>query len=431
VPIETKPAAPEDKAEQQTLDIGKAAGWIVTQKVEAPAPEAPSKDINYIIRHVSGKKLSEEEALEAKHYARKLKYPEVALVFNGTDEDDFLYCLPDNKEISICREIAKSMGFPKLEEGISVMSKDDLADSLAYNSIKVHKLLTLKLGMKYFIVMLNSFFFFQGFILSNALRAQKSAEDESRTISLSNLCSEVIELRNEGLEKDKILISLVNKMKEDEAKYNAQAEAQRAKVENLRKQLAEAKENCEVTKASQEINEWWKARLEKNIEELRESKERCFEKSLVCMKNLKNSFAKVGAYSSEENFIRGDPEGVIEWISGEAEAFEQILNDRGDICAFSGARGVAAILEKAGCKHMKAAAQAEAAFSLNDMKDPSAEATLMGRKYYSDVWVNGGRELAHEIIKKMKKTPMTPEKKLGELKRLLSAKGTYILFFEF
>jgi hypothetical protein len=171
------------------------------------------------------------------------------------------------------------------------------------------------------------------------LRAQKNAEDEGCTIALSNLRSEVIELRNEGLEKDKILISLVNKIKEVEAKYNAQVEAQRAKVENLRKQLAEAKENCEVAKASQEISEWWKARLEKNIEELRQSKERCFEKSLDCVKKLKASFSKVGAYSSEENFIRGDPEGVIEWISREADAFEEILSDRGDICAFSGARG--------------------------------------------------------------------------------------------
>jgi hypothetical protein len=75
--------------------------------------------------------------------------------------------------------------------------------------------------MKYFIVMLNSFFFLHGLILSKALRAQKSAEDEGCTIALSNLRSEVLELRNEGLEKDKILISLVNKMKEDEAKYNA------------------------------------------------------------------------------------------------------------------------------------------------------------------------------------------------------------------
>jgi hypothetical protein len=47
--------------------------------------------------------------------------------------------------------------------------------------------------------------------------AQKSAEDESCIIALSNLRSEVIELRNEGLEKDNILISLVSKIKEDEA----------------------------------------------------------------------------------------------------------------------------------------------------------------------------------------------------------------------
>jgi hypothetical protein len=140
VPIETKPAVSEDKAEQKTLDTGMAAGQDVTEKAKSPAPEAPSKDVDYIIRHALGKRLSEEEILEAKHYARKLKYPKGALVFNGTDKDDFLYCLPDNKEISVCREIAKSMGFPKLETGLAAMSKDDLADSLAYNSIKVQKL---------------------------------------------------------------------------------------------------------------------------------------------------------------------------------------------------------------------------------------------------------------------------------------------------
>jgi hypothetical protein len=58
-------------------------------------------------------------------------------VFNDTDEDDFLYCLPDNKEISVCREMAKSMGYPKLKVGLSAVLKDDLADSLAYNSLKV------------------------------------------------------------------------------------------------------------------------------------------------------------------------------------------------------------------------------------------------------------------------------------------------------
>ena len=40
--------------------------------------------------------------------------------------------------------MVKNIGFPKLEVGLFVMSKDDLADSLAYNSLKVQKLWTYK-----------------------------------------------------------------------------------------------------------------------------------------------------------------------------------------------------------------------------------------------------------------------------------------------
>jgi hypothetical protein len=79
------------------------------------------------------------------------------------------------------------------------------------------------------------------------------------------------------------------------------------------------------------------------------------------------------------------------------------LSGRGDVCAFSGARGVASILEKAGCEHVKILAQTEAAFSIDDMKDHSAEASLVGGKFFTDVWENGGRWMAHEIIKKAKK----------------------------
>jgi hypothetical protein len=103
------------------------------------------------------------------------------------------------------------------------------------------------------------------------------------------------------------------------------------------------------------------------------------------VEKIKASFANVGAYSNEDNFIRGDPEGVIEWISGEAEAFKEILSDTGDVCAFSDVRGISAILEKAGCDHVKNLAQAKAAFSVDDTKDPSVEASLMGRKVYTDI----------------------------------------------
>jgi hypothetical protein len=42
-----------------------------------------------------------------------------------------------NKEINVCWEMADNIGYPKLELGLFVISKDQLADNLAYNSLKV------------------------------------------------------------------------------------------------------------------------------------------------------------------------------------------------------------------------------------------------------------------------------------------------------
>jgi GTP-binding protein EngB required for normal cell division len=119
------------------------------------------------------------------------------------------------------------------------------------------------------------------------LRAQKNAEDESYTIAFNNLRTEVIKLRNEALEKYKILLTLVDKVKEDEANFKTQSEAQKIEIKDLRKQLAKAKEKCVVAEAKRGISERWTNHLEKNVEELRISKERCFEKSMDCVKKIK------------------------------------------------------------------------------------------------------------------------------------------------
>ena len=58
---------------------------------------------------------------------------------------------------------------------------------------------------------------------------------------------------------------------------------------------------------------------------------------MQCSNKLKSTFAKVGAFSIEQNFIRGDPEGVIKWIEGEVEAFDEILTGKGDFYACVGA----------------------------------------------------------------------------------------------
>ena len=146
--VETGPSEPTKviPLEEEEAKIAKATEEMkmseptLVEEIDTAAPEASSKIYDYIVRHASGKKLSEEEVFEANHYAKELKYLKGALVFNGTNEEDFLYCLRDNKELSVCREMARSMVFPKLEAGLCAMTKEDLADSLAYNSLKVWEL---------------------------------------------------------------------------------------------------------------------------------------------------------------------------------------------------------------------------------------------------------------------------------------------------
>jgi phage shock protein A len=93
--------------------------------------------------------------------------------------------------------------------------------------------------------------------------SQKEADDESCQIALRNFWSEVITLRNEALEKDKILFSLVERLKTSEAKLSAQAEAHKAEVEDLKKKLAETSEKFEVAKAKHEISEIERLRVQK------------------------------------------------------------------------------------------------------------------------------------------------------------------------
>jgi hypothetical protein len=135
-------------------------------------------------------------------------------------------------------------------------------------------------------------------------------------------------LRNEALAKDKILLSLVEKLKSSEAKLSAQAKAHKADMQELEKKFAEATQNFNVELTKHVICEIERSRAQNFFDELRVAKEKCYDMAMECAKNLKNNFSKVGAFSSEQNFIRGDLDGVIQWINGEVEAFKEILSDR-------------------------------------------------------------------------------------------------------
>jgi hypothetical protein len=128
-------------------------------------------------------------------------------------------------------------------------------------------------------------------------------------------------------------------------------------VLRLEKKLAEFNGNFEVEKEKREISKTERNKVQKNIGELRQAKEECFYVTMQCSNKLKSTFAKVGAFSTEQNFICGDPDCVIKWIEGKVEAFDEILTGRGDFCACVGAQGALSILEKDGCEHAKAVIQ--------------------------------------------------------------------------
>jgi hypothetical protein len=92
VPDETEPAGIRQRTKQGSSYAGLALEKKdAPEKVKSPTPEAPFEDLDFIIRHASGKRLSKEEIAQAKYYVRELKYPKGALVYNGTDEDGQKY----------------------------------------------------------------------------------------------------------------------------------------------------------------------------------------------------------------------------------------------------------------------------------------------------------------------------------------------------
>ena len=92
---------------------------------------------------------------------------------------------------------------------------------------------------------------------------------------------------------------------------SSQVELHKSEVTRLQKKLDEVTKNFNVEKTKHEISDSKRFRVQKNVEEICQAKEECYNVAMECCNKLKNSFAKVSAFSAKQNFIRGDPDGVI------------------------------------------------------------------------------------------------------------------------
>jgi hypothetical protein len=124
------------------------------------------------------------------------------------------------------------------------------------------------------IVIIFMFLVCQGLILSKALKAQKDVEDESNQIAIGNLRSVVITLRNEALEKDKILLSLVERLKFSEARLSSLSGAEHRMKELEEKQLKDVKRIADLEYALSiqvELHRSEVQELEKKLDEVTEN----------------------------------------------------------------------------------------------------------------------------------------------------------------
>jgi hypothetical protein len=58
------------------------------------------------------------------------------------------------------------------------------------------------------------------------------------------------------------------------------------------------------------------------------------------------------------------------------------------------------VVEKVGYEHVKDVVQLGFLLSADDIKNPSADATALSGKFYFEVWLKGGREIADEAIRR-------------------------------
>ena len=91
---------------------------------------------NFNFQNIIGQELSMAEKEELRDYAISCEYQPGALLFGGVAEES-LGCLWDRVGAKVVITLSKSVGFPKLETGLSRYRRQHIAGSLFYSNFKV------------------------------------------------------------------------------------------------------------------------------------------------------------------------------------------------------------------------------------------------------------------------------------------------------
>jgi hypothetical protein len=114
---------------------GAIAAKTSTSK-EKRTEEASSEDRGFDLHHLGGQQLSEEDISELKEFAISGGFHPCSILFGGTDEE-ILGCIRDRAGAKIVSTLSKSIGFLKLEKGISCYRRQHVIGNLFCSNFKV------------------------------------------------------------------------------------------------------------------------------------------------------------------------------------------------------------------------------------------------------------------------------------------------------
>jgi hypothetical protein len=130
-----------DMAVEEAAAAAKETVATVPKKGKAVA-EDTSEEKGFNFQNIIDQELSKTEREELHEYAISCGYQPGALLFDGINEES-LGCIRDRTGAKVISTLSRSVGFPKLEAGVSRYRRQHIVGSLFYSNFKVKFLLQL------------------------------------------------------------------------------------------------------------------------------------------------------------------------------------------------------------------------------------------------------------------------------------------------
>jgi DNA repair exonuclease SbcCD ATPase subunit len=235
-------------------------------------------------------------------------------------------------------------------------------------------------------------------LLSKALRMKQDFEDKKNEIIIEGLESKIKDCEASLEKRDFLLQATEGSLAELQAK-NARLNEELLKAQTTLKEKSEHFE--QETKELQAKSEAEAKKNTKLQESLKDLRNKCSEFATCCMDRLKGIFSSVGASSEEIAPSDEDIPKTFEHIENEVDALDEVISGHGDFCALLASRGTAAAFLKAECTHAKTVNKPNFSLSPSDLVNIPSEARSIGNRFITQIWANGGRELARDKARKL------------------------------